>query len=73
MSAVCSCQASRALGLAPSDSSFCTAARLPERVTVMSAVSPSGDAALGSAPALTSASITPGLPLRAASASGVTP
>ena len=73
INAVCWCQDSAAFGLAPSASSVCTAGRLPDRVTVMSAVSPSREAALGSAPALTSASISFALPLRAASASGVTP
>ncbi len=71
--AVCPFQPSFALTVAPCASSALIAGTLPVRAAVISAVSPSGSAVLGSAPAASSFSMTAALPLTHARYSGVTP
>ena len=73
MSAVCPRQLSFALTSAPCASSVFTAAGMPVRAAVMSAVSPSDCVAFGLAPAFSSSSSIAALPLVAASESGGTP
>ena len=71
ISAVCPLYGSTALTLAPASSSSLTASGLPVSAAVIRAVWPSSDVPFGSAPALSSRSITPALPLVHASDSGV--
>src|SRR5438034_2135804 len=59
--------------LAPWATSSLTGSALPVRAAVISAVSPSGDIVLGSAPACSSFSIIAALPFVQAASSGVTP
>ena len=73
ISAVCPFFASCAFAFAPRASSAFTAAALPVRAAVMSAVSPDGRAASGSAPVSSSIRTMGALPLMQASESGVTP
>ena len=73
ISAVCPRQLSFALTSAPCASSVLTAAGMPVRAAVMSAVSPSDCVAFGFAPAFSSSSRTAALPFVAASDSGGTP
>ena len=70
ISAVCPCQVSAALTLAPRSISAVTTSALPARAAVMRMVSPSGPTALAFAPALSSARAMTALPLVAASDSG---
>ena len=71
--AVCPFHPSLAFTVAPWASSALMAGTLPVRAAVISAVSPSGKAVFGSAPAASSFSMTAALPLTQARYNGVTP